>query len=710
MQKKSKLFQDIWLFLILIFILIIQIHTPDIIIKTRHFSYDLFQRIHPRDYQPAPVKIIAIDNESLDKIGQFPWSRLVIANMIEKLTALEAKVIVFDMMFSEKDRTSPTEIAKNLSQYPTLSTKLAALPDHDDILIAAMQKTQVVTGFMLKNKQTTTRLPMIKKGFMVKGNSVLPALNCLSNTISSLPKIEQAASGNGTFAYFPDEDGVIRTAPLVMCVQNKPYPSITSEALRLFQKKGPYFIETATDKNNHAIQTMQIAKLKIKPNASGEILLHYTHTRPSRYISAWKLLENHVLANEIKGKIIYIGVTASALKDMRFTPFGYSVAGVEIHAQLTEQLLQNSYLIPFAWTDEVNSLFLLLIWGIFYFFKHKMKAIALIFIGLIAIAILCSTSWYLFTIERQFFDPIAPSVFVILLFIIFTLQKQWQTEREKRWLRDAFGRYVSPNRVKYLVEHPESLSLGGEYRECSFVMTDLADFTALMEKTPPHECVLMLNHYLDGMINIAFKYHGTLDRIVGDAVAVIFSAPIIQNNHRELALQCALAMDEYAMKFSKNKGGQGIVFGITRIGVCSGNVLIGNFGGKVMFDYRALGDPINTASRLESANKQFGTRICVAESTIKHIQHIKYRPIGCLILKGKKEKIKTFELLTEAQFNHSLTQDYLLAYQKMEQQTPDAMDAFATLFAQYPQDPLINYHYKRFQQQQIGSTIIMESK
>jgi len=706
-KTKQKPYKYFWTLIVLISALIIQIYSPCFIIRLGHSSYDLFQQLQPRIYQPAPVKILAIDNKSLEKIGQFPWSRKVIADIVEKLTSLGASVIVFDMMFSEKDRTSATEIAKHLAQYPMLAAKLATLPDNDDMLVSAMQKTKVVTGFMLKESSENAPLPVLKKGFMIKGNSALPTLTCLSNAISNLPKIEQAAKGNGTFAYFPDEDGIIRKAPLLMCLQDKPYPSITSEALRLFQEKKAYMLETSTD---GSIDNIQIGNLSIYPNPSSEILLHYTHTLASRYIPAWKLLDNQISIEEIKNKIIYIGVTASALKDMRFTPFGYNVPGVEVHAQLAEQLLQNSYLSYFEWTDELNICLLMIAWGLFYFFNSKMNAVSLAFFGSIIIIFIICVSWYLFTIEKQFFDPLSPSLFIVLLFIVFILQKQWQTEGEKRWLREAFGHYISPNRVKYLIENPESLTLGGEYRECSFVMTDLANFTALMEKHPPHECVSMLNHYLDGMINIAFKYNGTLDRIVGDAVAVIFSAPIIQKNHQQLALECALAMDAYAMQFAKDKGDKGIKFGITRIGVCSGKVLVGNFGGEHMFDYRALGDPINTASRLESVNKQFGTRLCVADSTIGHCENFKSRPVGWLVLKGKQEKIKAFELLTEEEFNSPLIQDYLLAYHKMEQQTPDAVDEFSKLVAKYPNDPLINYHFQRLQQQQIGSTIVLTSK
>lgn len=194
----------------------------------------------------------------------------------------------------------------------------------------------------------------------------------------------------------------------------------------------------------------------------------------------------------------------------------------------------------------------------------------------------------------------------------------------------------------------------------------------------------MLNQYLEGMIEIVFKYQGTLDRIVGDSVAVIFSAPILQTDHCQRALDCALAMDAYAMQFVSEKHAQGIAFGITRIGVCTGNVLIGNFGGKMMFDYRALGDPINVASRLEHTNKQFGTRLCVAESTLNQTGYRWFRPIGWLVLQGKLKKIKAFELLTESVFNSALTSEYLRAYHKMEAGDPGTLAAFHALVERYP--------------------------
>lgn len=693
---------------LLLLLIAVQLSAPSFMVKIRNTSYDWFQRLQPRVYQEAPVKIIAIDDQSLEKIGQFPWPRTKIAEMIDKLQALGAKVIVLDMLFSEQDRTSPKELAKLFAQHSDLSQQLTSLPDNDASLITAMNKANVVTGFMMKSDDYSSQLPAVKGHIFIQGNS--PALTCFSNTINNLPNIEAAGKGNGLFSYIADEDGVVRTVPSLMCLQGRLYPSLSAEAVRLFKQQSQYIIETEKSDNNSNIEKILIGDLPIIPNAEGYIWLHYTPSLPERYIPAWKLLENIVEADEVKDKIIFIGVTAAALLDLRFNPFGYLIPGVEVHAQLTEQLLQSSYLTNPYWEDALVIALLLLIWWIFYKLNNNASGMRLVLICFIGIGFVITGSWLCFVKAHLLIDPAYPSLGIILLFMTFFIQKQFKTENEKRWLRNAFGRYVSPNRVKHLIDNPNTLVLGGEYRECSFVMTDLAGFTTLMEKYPPHECVFMLNSYLEGMINIAFKYQGTLDRIVGDAVAVIFSAPIIQPDHCQLAAQCALEMDAYAMQFVSEKDNQGIQFGITRIGVCTGNVLIGNFGGKTMFDYRALGDPINTAARLESVNKQLGTRICVAESTLSQCENQLARPIGSLILKGKQEKIKTFELLTKAQFDSALTSDYLAAYQKMDAEDPDALKAFSVLLERYPDDPLSHYHYKRLQQGETGSTIIMSNK
>ena len=315
---------------------------------------------------------------------------------------------------------------------------------------------------------------------------------------------------------------------------------------------------------------------------------------------------------------------------------------------------------------------------------------------------------------KQQFRWILLALGVIVLLFLSLIPLYMKVEKERRFIRNAFSKYVSPNRVDFLLENPQHLSLGGEYRQCSFVMTDLSRFTALMEEIgdqgDPAIIVDTLNEYLEGMVKIAFKHEGTLDRIVGDAVAVLFSAPVKQADHAERALRCALEMDQFATLFAAARRKEGLAFGHTRIGVNSGRVLLGNFGGKVVFDYRALGDPVNTAARLETINDQLGTRVCVSAETVSRLPHFYGREVGDLVFKGKQQDTKAFQPLSEEDYQSSWHQAYLEAFTLMAAEDPGAEAAFAAALQQWPEDPLSKYHYNRLTNGERGSRIVFSKK
>ncbi|MEO5332946.1 MAG: hypothetical protein H7839_13055 [Magnetococcus sp. YQC-5] len=316
-------------------------------------------------------------------------------------------------------------------------------------------------------------------------------------------------------------------------------------------------------------------------------------------------------------------------------------------------------------------------------------------------------------LKKKFTWILGAIVAVVILFLCI-IPFYMKSEKERRFITSAFSKYISPNRVAFLLENPEHLSLGGEFRECSFVMTDLAGFTSLMEQigenSDPAIIVNILNEYLEGMVQIAFKHEGTLDRIVGDAVAVLFSAPVSQKDHAQRALACALEMDQFASEFSRARHKEGMPFGNTRIGVNSGRVLLGNFGGKTVFDYRALGDPINTAARLETVNGQLGTRICVSGETVAHLPDFKGRLIGTLMLKGKGIGVVAYEPLTPEEYASLRIQAYQEAYRLMVEENPEAHTAFAKALEQWPEDPLLRFHEERLRNGGHGEQIYFARK
>ncbi len=272
------------------------------------------------------------------------------------------------------------------------------------------------------------------------------------------------------------------------------------------------------------------------------------------------------------------------------------------------------------------------------------------------------------------------------------------------------GRYFSPNLAEQLTENPDLFNVGGERRELTFVFTDLAGFTSLVEASRPEDIIPILNEYLDGMTRIVWEHDGTIDKVVGDAVHAMFGAPLHQPDHTARGVQCALDMDQYSESFRAEMRKKGVEIGITRIGVNTGAATVGNFGGELMFDYTAHGDAINTAARLEGANKFFGTRIAVSENTSSQIDHFQGRPIGCLVLKGRSSGLRTFEPLSDADYSSPRVQGYLEAYASLAGARSSALSKFTKLAADFPADPLIRFHLDRLEAGEHGELVTLAGK
>lgn len=257
------------------------------------------------------------------------------------------------------------------------------------------------------------------------------------------------------------------------------------------------------------------------------------------------------------------------------------------------------------------------------------------------------------------------------------------------------SRYFSPNVAATLSSEKEELKPGGKRQEASFLFTDLQGFTSLVESTDSEIIIRILNGYLDGLARVVFKHEGTVMKVIGDAVHAIFGAPIPAPDHAARAVACALDIDAFAEAFREEWREQGIALGATRIGINTGEAIIGNFGGDTYFDYTAYGDAVNTAARLETANKVLGTRICISESVVQQIDGFQGRPAGHLTLAGKSEVLIAFEPLTEARAQSPEIAAYCSAYALLEKGEDSARQALAGLLALMPDDPLTLCHLQR---------------
>ena len=268
------------------------------------------------------------------------------------------------------------------------------------------------------------------------------------------------------------------------------------------------------------------------------------------------------------------------------------------------------------------------------------------------------------------------------------LREARRRQAEAERAHASLSRYFSPNLAKRLASDADAIDLGGQRREIATLFTDIASFTALVETLEPDVLGPLLNDYLTGMTDLVFAHDGTVAKIVGDALHVLFGAPGEQPDHASRAVNCALALDEYAQSFRERWRKKGIALGVTRIGVHAGPAIVGNFGGGRFFDYTAYGDTINIAARLEAANKQLGTRICVSAILAAKANDFRGRPVGDLLLRGRSEALRAFEPLSAEQYADPSTTNYLEAFAKLEAGDPSAMAAFAAHVGKHPRTNL----------------------
>lgn len=688
---------------------------PLFVVALRESVFDAYQRLRPREYQNVPVRIVDIDEESLNRLGQWPWPRSRLADLVQRLEEMGAAAIVFDMLFAEPDRTSPVNLLRTWKNAPPPEVWADRVEDYDAQLAQAIRDGPTVTGFALVPSEQPKR-PTRQAAFAYVGGDPRPFLPSFHGAVTSMPMIEDAAAGNGALNVGIAAGGVIRRVPLLAVMDDEIYPSLSAEALRVAQSVSTYIVKMAGSGGEASyggqtgITHVRIGAYIVPTDSRGQVWVYYTPPRADRYVPAWELFEGDAHAQAIRGAVVLIGSTATGLQDLHATSLGIAVPGVSIHARVIEQIMLGVHLTRPDWAQGAEILLMVGLAALVLALGARIGAMWTAVIGSLAIGAAFLASWYAFRAHRILLDPLYPAATVLVIYTVFSLIRTLHTERDQRWIRKAFASYMSPTLVKQLVDNPQHLRLSGERRDLTFLFTDLEGFTSLVEQTEPSVVVPVINEYLDGMVRIAFRHNGTVDKVIGDALHIMFGAPVADPDHAAHAVACALDVDCFAQAFASRKHQEGIAFGRTRIGVNSGSAIVGNFGGELKFDYTAHGDAINTAARLEGANKYLGTRVCVSEHTVAQCPEFSGRPAGRLLLKGKSRPIGVFEPLDPNIAVLAAMNRYREAYALMEQGDPAAEAAFAAVVDQSPEDGLAAYHLKRLRRGETGVLVTLTEK
>lgn len=415
-----------------------------------------------------------------------------------------------------------------------------------------------------------------------------------------------------------------------------------------------------------------------------------------------------------RDKIVLIGADLP-MSDRHRTPFAALqgsrgiIPGVEIHAHALSQLLEVAS--PVTIGPGKLILFVVIISAIG-------VALAFIELGLFgrlgltifSVAMILIATFAAYRYGQTLLPVIGPTMAFVLSLWMVDLVHGRAERQQKKFIKQAFSLYLSPALVDRLVADPDSLVLGGEFREMSYIFTDIADFTSLSENAGPEAVSKLLNEYLSGVCEIAFRHGGTVADFIGDAVFVMFNAPLHHEDHARRALDCALEIDDFAENFRKQETASKLGLGITRIGVHSGGAAVGNMGADTHFKYSPIGDAVNTASRIEGLNKHFGTRICTSGDVLQHCPETSVRPIGRVVMKGKEEALEIFEVLGPERDQSPYMEEYRRAYALLEDGDDKAKQAFASLHRENPEDGCAHFHLSRIEEGTLSTRIVMSEK
>ena len=622
----------------------LRIADPAPIEELRVRTFDAFQAIEPRKKTARPVTIVDIDEKSLAKLGQWPWPRTRIADLVTNLTKLGAVVIAFDIVFAEPDRLNPDAAAdtfRNLDE--ETRAKLRALPSNDQIFADAMRRSRVVLGesglpYVISEYDNT--LPVT--GLAMLGEAPQPFMLDFPGLLRNVHVLEQAAAGRGLFTIKPERDGIVRRVPMIMQAQGATMPSLSFEMLRVATGTDTIFIKS----DKAGIKSVAVKGFEIPTDRNGQLWVHFARHDPSIYVSAVDVLEGHVAPEMIARKLVLIGTSAVGLNDIKTTPVDPAMPGVEIHAQVLESALTRAVLSQPTYGIAVEFCAALVLGILVIAFAPLFGPITLVAVGALFASLLVGTSWYFYTQHRLLIDFTYPllSTTAIYLTLIFTSFVREQAQR--RQIRSAFGQYLSPALVEQLAQAPEKLVLGGEEREMTIMFSDVRGFTTISEsfKHDPQGLTKLMNRFLTPLTNAILARKGTIDKYMGDAIMAFWNAPLDDKEHQLNACEAALDMLERidalneVREVEAKEGGHPYIPINVGVGLNTGTCVVGNMGSDLRFDYSVLGDSVNLASRLEGQSKEYGFPIIVGSKTALAVKDkFAILELDFIMVKGKKE-------------------------------------------------------------------------
>jgi len=591
--------------------------------------YDLRFKIHGKTTPHPDVVIVAIDDKSIEKIGRWPWDRSKMASLFDTLHRMGAKLVFVDVIYSESSKDDPI-LRESIKKAGNI-----LLPIVFDFHGEKREiRDEILHRYAYPNIEEVENFDLFQP---ISANYLLLPVKTLSTAAACLGHINM----------MPDKDGVLRWEMMAIEYDGKFYPSLTLQAARIYLGLP---MESLT---LIASSGIRLGENLIPTDFWNRALIPYYgpgNTFP--HLSFVDLIENKIDPASVKGKIVLVGATAVGIYDLRVTPTSAAMPGIEKHASVISSILHKHFLQK---TKTITNILVIVASGLLLsFLMIRVKAILGTLLSLAMISSVYLIGYYLFFEKGLWVDLSYTSINILFIFFATTTYRYATEERYARRIRAMFSNYVTEKLVSEMIKNPGMAKLGGERREVTVLFSDVVGFTSFSEKHSPEEVVAILNEYLGAMTNIIFKWEGTLDKFVGDAIVAFWGAPMRQENHAELAVRCSIEMVKRLERLQRKWKVEGKPILDSGIGLNTGEVLVGNIGaeGKKM-DYTVIGDHVNLGSRIEGLTRKYKTHILISEFTLEKIKEaiesgtlyrLQVKELEKVVVKGKEKPVKVYEI------------------------------------------------------------------
>ena len=595
------------------------------------------------------VTIAAVDEPSLARVGRWPWSRTVHAELARRLNEAGARVIAFDIFFPERESAkADTQLARVLAGTKKAVLSTVFLMNSRDARF--LGDSGVQAGLKAIAPQAITEAGGRKSNLQTYG------------VLANIPELQKSALYAGHINVLPDADGIYRRVPLVMVHGDRYFPSSDVQAARAFYADKEFALKL----DQYGTVSLTLAGREFPLDVDGQFLVRYRGKPGVAFdtVSVSDILDRKADPALLRDRVVLIGGTAAALGDIRATPFDAASPGVELRASVIENLLDGQLVYRPDWMPLVDVVLMALIGLLMIWLLPRFGVSGG---GLLAVALLSgdiALAMYFFRGEGLWLNIVYPALLIVLLFATATLVSYFFTHSEKRYLKVAFQHYVPPAVVEDLVSDAGALRLGGEKRELTVLFSDIRGFTTLSEGMQPEELVKLMNEYFTVMTDRVFANRGSLDKYIGDAIMAIYGAPRPASEHPALACRSALdmvrALEELLEKW-RPKGLPAIGIGV---GINTGPMVVGNMGSATRFNYTVVGDAVNLASRIESLNKNYGTSILISEYTYERVkgEFPDVREVDSVKVRGREQPVRLYELYVPGKYAADWLEEYREAY------------------------------------------------